>query len=88
MNRLGSTNTSEPLELAFLELYQSPPARWIVTTLWVVEHLDVIEDISPGILPGWVNLAANPFSLISWKKLSANAISWHLPRRLMMLTRL
>ena len=34
-----------------------------MATLGVVEHLDVIEDISPGILPGWVNLAANPLAL-------------------------
>jgi hypothetical protein len=34
-----------------------------VSTLGVVEHLDVIENISPGAFAGWVNLAANPLAL-------------------------
>ncbi len=51
------------MELAFFELYWRDAARCVVAALWVVEHLDVIEDISPCILPGWVNLAANPLTL-------------------------
>ncbi len=34
-----------------------------MAALGVVEHLNVIEDICTGILPGQVNLAANPLAL-------------------------
>lgn len=49
--------------MAFLELYRRNAARCVVATFEVVEHLDVIKDISPGILSGWVDLTTNPFAL-------------------------
>ena len=48
--------------MAFFELYRRDAARRIVATFGVVEHLDVVKDISTGILPGWVDLAANPLT--------------------------
>ena len=48
--------------MAFFELYRRDAARRIVATVGVVEHLDVVKDISTGILPGWVDLAANPLT--------------------------
>lgn len=49
--------------MTFLELYRRDAAGRIVAALWVVEHLDVNEHIGAGILPGWIDLAANPLSL-------------------------
>ena len=49
--------------MAFFELYRRDAARCVVATLGVVEHLDLVKDISTGILPGWVDLAANPLTL-------------------------
>ena len=48
--------------MAFFELYRRDAARCVVATLGVVEHLDVVKDISTGVLPGWVDLAANPLT--------------------------
>jgi hypothetical protein len=51
------------LEIAFLELYRRDVASGIVPTLGVAKHLDVIEDISPSVLPGEIDLTANAFAL-------------------------
>jgi hypothetical protein len=49
----------------------------------VGEHFDVIEDIPPGLLT--VVIGFSRFS--NWKKLSATALSWQFPRRLMLGTK-
>ncbi len=47
----------------FLELYGRNVAGGIVPMLWVVKHLDVIEDIDPSVLLGEFNLTENAFAL-------------------------
>jgi hypothetical protein len=51
------------LDIAFLELYRRDIASGIVLTLGVVKHLEVIEDIGPCVLPGWIDLTPNAFAL-------------------------
>jgi len=56
-------DTSEQFGLASFELYRRNAASCVVATLGVVDQLDVIEDISPSILTGWVNLSASSLAL-------------------------
>ena len=49
--------------MAFFELYWRNISSSAVTPLWVVEHLDVVEDICPGILACCVDLPANSLTL-------------------------
>jgi hypothetical protein len=56
------------LEIALLELYWRNVASGIVPTLGVVKHLDVIENIGPAVLPGWIDLTANAFALEQLKE--------------------
>jgi hypothetical protein len=51
------------LEIAFLELYRRDVASGIVSTLGVVKHLDVNEDIGPSVLSDVVDLTPNAFAL-------------------------
>jgi multisubunit Na+/H+ antiporter MnhG subunit len=51
------------LKLAHQDLYMRNVANSIVATLGVVEHLYAIDIIRPNIMPGWINLAANPVTL-------------------------
>jgi hypothetical protein len=46
-----------------------------VPALRIVEHLDIIEDVLPGLVAGSVDA-------------TTNALSWQLPRRLMLCSRL
>jgi hypothetical protein len=54
-----------------------------VSAFWAVEHLDVIEHISLGILPCAVGLSLDLHPPQQLEKVSA-ALSWRLPRRLML----
>ena len=47
----------------FFKLYRRGAARGVVAAAGVVEHLDVVEDIGPCILPGWVDLLADSLAL-------------------------
>ena len=51
--------------------------------LLVIKHFDVIK-ISAGFFPRSVDLFLYPFAFQQLKKLSATALSWQLPRRLML----
>jgi len=59
-----------------------------VSAFWVVKHLDVVEHISANILPGAIDFRLIRSRFSSWKKLSATALSWQLPRRLMLPSKL
>jgi len=39
-----------------------------VSTFWVIEHLDVIENITPGFVTCRVGLSSNPFPLQKLEK--------------------
>jgi hypothetical protein len=54
----------------------------------VVEHFNVIEDIRPGQIPGFIDAFSDPFFLSELKNDSATALSQQLPRRLMLGARL
>ena len=53
----------------------------------VVKHFNVIEHILSGFIPICINLHRIRSRLSNWKKLSATALSWQLPRRLMLPSR-
>ncbi|KJZ44458.1 hypothetical protein VC35_16625 [Pseudomonas fluorescens] len=59
-----------------------------MTSFWIVKHLDVIEYITTSILPRGVDFSLDSFPFQQLEKLSATALSWQLPRRLMLATRL
>ena len=59
-----------------------------MTPLGVVEHLDLVEDIGSGIVAGSVGLAADAFALEQLEETLGHGLSWQLPRRLMLQTRL
>ena len=71
--------------MALFELYWGSAPGGSVAPLWVVEHLDVIEYIRFGLVAARIDLAAHA---LAFKKLSATALSWQFPRRLMLETRL
>jgi hypothetical protein len=48
-----------------LKLCWRKPVIKSVTALRIVEHLDVVEDVLPGVVPGCVGLA--PDALAFWK---------------------
>ena len=54
----------------------------------VVEHFNVIEDICPGQLPGFIYAFSDPFFFSELKNDSATALSQQLPRLLMLGARL
>jgi hypothetical protein len=58
------------------------------TSFWVVKHLDVIEYIPTSILLRGVDFSDDSFPFQQPEKLSATALSWHLPRRLILASRL
>jgi hypothetical protein len=49
--------------MASLELYGRQVASGVVATLGVIEHLDVVEDIGPGLIARRIGLPANALSL-------------------------
>ena len=49
--------------MALFELYWGNVASRSMTALWVVEHLDVVEDIASGLIPGGIDLASNALTL-------------------------
>ena len=49
--------------MALLELYRRQVACSVVTPLWVVEHLDVVEDIGPCLVAAGVDLATDSLPL-------------------------
>jgi hypothetical protein len=53
-------------------------------TLTVIKHFDVIKNITAGFFPRSVDLFLYPFTFQQLEKLSATALSWQLPRRLML----
>ena len=81
-------DTSEPLEILLLILNRRRVIAEAVSALWIVEHLDIVEDVVPGLVAANVDSAANALPLESLKKLFATALSWQLPRRLMLCSRL
>ncbi|BDD49209.1 hypothetical protein PDTA9734_06960 [Phytobacter diazotrophicus] len=50
----------------------------------VVEDFNVIEDIGPGQIPGFIDTFSDPFFFSELKNDSATALSQQLPRRLML----
>jgi hypothetical protein len=56
-------------------------------TLTVIKHFDVIKNIAAGFFPRSVGLFFIRSRFSNWKKLSATALSWQLPRRLMLPSR-
>jgi len=63
VNRPGFPDTFEPLEIASFELYGRQVAGGVVATPGVIEHLDVVEDIGPGLIARRIDLSANALSL-------------------------
>lgn len=49
--------------MASFELYRRSISGSAVAPFWVVEHLDVIEDIGLGGIARWIDLAADAFAL-------------------------
>ena len=49
--------------MASFELYRRSISGSAVAPLWVVEHLDVVEDICFGGIACWIDLAADTFAL-------------------------
>ena len=56
-------DTFEPVEILFFELYRRNVVCITVTTFRVVEHLDVIEDIPPGLFAIRIDFPANALPL-------------------------
>lgn len=54
----------------------------------VVEHFNVIEDIGPGQIPGFIDAFSDPLFFSELKNDSATALSQQLPRLLMLGARL
>lgn len=54
----------------------------------VVEHLDVIEHILPGFFARFIGASPDALTFEGVEKLSATALSWQFPRRLMECSRL
>lgn len=50
----------------------------------VVEHFNVIEDIGPGQIPGFIDAFSDPLFFSELKNDSATALSQQLPRLLML----
>ena len=48
--------------MASLELYRGSISGSAVAPLWVVEHLDVVEDIGSGFITAWVDLTTDTFT--------------------------
>lgn len=63
---------------------QTDPAKVAVSTSAIVEHLDVVVDLSPRDLPRCVDALLDPLLLQAAKKCSATALSQQLPRRLIL----
>jgi hypothetical protein len=53
-------------------------------TLTVIKHFDVIKNIAAGFFPRSIDLFFIRSRFSNWKKLSATALSWQLPRRLIL----
>lgn len=53
-------------------------------TLTVIKYFEVIKNIAAGFFPRSVDLFLYLFTLSNWKKLSATALSWQLPLRLIL----
>ena len=49
--------------MASFELYRRSISGSAVAPLWVVEHLDVVEDIGSRVIAGRIDLAADAFAL-------------------------
>ena len=49
--------------MASFELYRRHISGGAVTPLWVVEHLNVVKDISPGLIARWIDLSTNALAL-------------------------
>lgn len=54
----------------------------------VVEHFNVVEDISSRIVTGCIDPPVDAFALEELEEALYTALSWQLPRRLMLLTML
>lgn len=63
LNRPGSVDTTEPAGMLVLELYRRKPIGMAMSTLRVVEHLDVVQDVAPRLLAVSVYLSTNLFPL-------------------------
>jgi hypothetical protein len=50
----------------------------------IIEHLNIIEYIGPCIIARWIHVVANAFFFNVLKKVSATALSYQFPRRLML----
>ena len=46
-----------------LKLYWRKPVIKSVTALGIVEHLDVVEDVLPGVIPACIGLALDALTL-------------------------
>ena len=49
--------------MASFELYRRSISGSAVAPLWVVEHLDVVEDVGSRVIAGRIDLAADAFAL-------------------------
>lgn len=49
--------------MPLFELYRKKPVCIRMTTLWVVEHLNVVEDVAPRLFAVGIDAPANPFPL-------------------------
>ena len=58
-------DTSEPLEILLFMLDRRHGIAEAVSALWIVEHLDIVEDVLPGLVAANVDLAANALRLES-----------------------
>ena len=74
--------------MASFELDRRSVAGCAVTPLGVIEHLDVVEDVDTRLTARGVDLPTHAFALEQLEATPATALSWHWPRRLMLLTRL